>query len=70
MATHNIYFSLPERELGKADANFYIYKNQEKLGQITLSKGGMDYYPNKRKRPIKISWSKFDELVRQFENGE
>jgi hypothetical protein len=64
MARHNVYFDLPERELGKVDANFYIYKDGEKLGQITISKGGLDYYPSNSKKPIPISWSKFDRMMR------
>lgn len=65
MAKHNVYFDLPEREIGKVDANFYIYQNKEKLGQITISKGGMDYYPSNSKKPIKISWSQFDKMVKE-----
>jgi hypothetical protein len=68
MPKHNVFFQLPVRELGKVDANFFLYKDDEKLGQITISKGGMDYYPNKRKKPIKISWSQLDELLRKFES--
>jgi hypothetical protein len=65
MAKHNIYFDIPKQELSKVDANFYIVKDGEKLGQITFSKGGVDYYPRHRKKnPIKISWSRFDELMR------
>lgn len=64
MAKHNVYFDLPERELGKVDANFYIYKDDAKLGQITISKGGLDYYPNKAKHPITISWTDFDKMVK------
>jgi hypothetical protein len=40
MPKHNVYFNLPIRELGKVDAKFYIYQNDEKLGEITISKGG------------------------------
>lgn len=70
MAKHNVYFQLPETELGKVDAHFGIYKNGEKLGQITISKGGLEYYPAKRKTPIKISWTQFDSLTKQFDSGE
>ncbi|MGN7786734.1 hypothetical protein ACTJIJ_19530 [Niabella sp. 22666] len=69
MAKHNVYFDLPERELGKVDANFYIYKDDAKLGQITISKGGLDYYPNKAKQPITISWSNFDQMVKDWKEG-
>jgi hypothetical protein len=70
MAKHNVFFDLPERELGKADANFYIYKDEEKLGQITISKGSLEYYPARRKKPISITWSEFDALMKRHEAGE
>lgn len=70
MAKHNVYFDLPVRELGKVDANFYIYQNEEKLGQIRVSKGGIDYYPASRKNPITINWTQFDKLIRKEWNGE
>ena len=63
MAKHNVYFELPARELGKADANFDIYQNDTKLGTITISKGALEYYPASKKKPIKIGWSKFDKIM-------
>ncbi len=67
MAKHNVYLSLPTREMGKVDAHFFIYKDNQKLGQITISKGGLDYYPNRRKKPISIDWTQLDILLKQFE---
>lgn len=63
MAHHNVYFELPTRELGKADARFFIYKNNDKLGEITISKGAIEYFPTHKKTPIKLSWGKFDKLM-------
>ena len=51
MAKHNVYLELPSREIGKVDAHFFIYKDDAKLGQITISKGGIDYYPSNSKKP-------------------
>ncbi len=63
MARHNVYFELPERELGKVDAKFSIYENEDKLGEITISKGAIEYYPASKQKPIKLSWSRFDKLM-------
>ena len=68
MAKHNVFVDLPKRELGKVDAHFYIHQNDLKLGQITISKGGMDYYPSNSKRPIKINWTQFDRMVKEFKS--
>ena len=36
MAKHSVNFQLPTRETGKVDAHFYIYKKEEKSGQVTI----------------------------------
>jgi hypothetical protein len=69
MAKHNIFLTLPEHEVGNVDVDFSIFQNDEKLGRITVSKGGMDYYPNRKKIPIKITWSQFDTLLKSFKDG-
>ena len=66
---HRITFSLPSLQLYKTDATIIISKNNGKLGEIKLSKGGIDYYPNKRKTAITLSWSAFDKMMKKF-NGE
>jgi len=70
MAKHNIYLALPEHEVGNVDVDFKIFQDGEKLGRITVSKGGMDYYPNRKKSPIKITWSQFDSLLKNFHDGK
>lgn len=62
MPRHNVYFELPKRELGKVDAKFSIYADDEKLGEITISKGAIEYYPANAQIPIKLSWRKFDRI--------
>ncbi len=66
MAKHNVYLNLPTREIGKVDALLYIYSDDELLGTIKVSKGGLDYSPSKKKGPIKISWAKFDQLLKEY----
>lgn len=63
MARHNVYFELPSRELGKVDARFTIYQNDQKLGVITISKGALEYYPASKQKPIKLHWTQFDRLL-------
>lgn len=63
MPRHNVFFELPSRELGKVDARFSIYQNGEKLGEITISKGAIEYYPANKQKPIKLYWSQFHRLM-------
>jgi hypothetical protein len=39
MAKHNVYISIPIKEMGKVDAVFHLYRDELKLGRITISKG-------------------------------
>jgi hypothetical protein len=66
MARHKVYFELPQRELGKVDARFSIYQNEEKLGEITISKGAVEYTPANKQKPIKLFWSQFHRLLTSF----
>jgi hypothetical protein len=66
MAKHNVYVSLPSAELGKKDAFFDIYKDDKKLGTITISKGSIEWYPTNAKKPYKISWSNFDKMIKEY----
>ncbi len=66
MPSHNVKFSLPERELGKVDARFYIYEDGKKLGEITISKGSIEYFPASTPKPVAMSWSKFDKVMREY----
>lgn len=66
MPTHNVKFSLPERELGKVDARFSIYEDGKKLGEITISRGAIEYYPTNDKNPIKMSWEQFDRAMKEY----
>jgi len=69
MPKHNVYIDLPKRELGNVDAVFEIIQDDAKLGSIEISKGGMDYYPANAKKPIKINWTQFDEMVKRWNNS-
>ena len=69
MPKHNVFIDLPKRELGNVDAVFEVYQDDGKLCTITVSKGGLDYYPTNAKSPIKINWSQFDEMVKDWNNS-
>lgn len=69
MAQHNVYVNLPWRELGNADAFFEIYRDGKKLGTMTISKGALEWYPTKAKRPYKISWTSFDKMINEYFEG-
>jgi len=66
MPSHNVKFTLPERQLGKVDARFFIYEDGKKLGEITISRGAIEYYPTNAQKPIKMGWPKFDRAMKEY----
>ncbi len=69
MAKHNVYLDLPLREVNKVDAHFHIFRDDAKMGRITVSKGGIEYFPSNSKKPIRIGWIQFDKMVKDWNKG-
>lgn len=66
---HSVTLRLPDLEIRKTDAIFFIHQDSEKIGEVRISKGILDYYPSGRKKPIEIKWAAFDKMVKES-NGE
>lgn len=60
---HDVRFSIPERELGKADIEFKIKKNGKVFGTMRISKGSIVWIPKDKSYGQKTSWEKFDEFM-------
>ena len=65
MAKHNVHINLPWREIGKADVEFQIYKDDEVFGKIKISKGDKEQFSKNAKKPYKISWTAFDKMIKK-----
>jgi hypothetical protein len=67
---HDVKFSIPERELGKADIEFKIKKDGKLFGKLTVSKGSIVWFPKDKTYGHKIGWKKFDDLMREQKREE
>jgi hypothetical protein len=67
MAQHNITFSIPERDLGNADVEFFVKHDKSKLGTLKVSKGSVVWVPKDHTYGYKIAWKDFATLMK--ENG-
>jgi hypothetical protein len=65
MPTHNVFLSLPSREIGLSDVLVEIFQDQEKFGTITISKGAIEWYPANAKKPYKMEWEDFDKIIKK-----
>jgi hypothetical protein len=64
MAIHNVYFNLPARELGNSDIIIEVFRDEEKFGTITISKGALQWYPANAKTPYHMEWERFDRVIK------
>lgn len=68
MADHDVTFTIPERELGKADIQFKVKRNGKAFGRLRISEGSLVWVPMNKQYGYKLRWSAFDELAQK--NGE
>lgn len=63
---YQVTFSLPERELGRADVGFVVRKDGSVFGKLLVSKGAIVWRERgKSKRGKKLDWDRFAELMLQ-----
>lgn len=60
MAKHKVLVSIPAKEVINSDVVFEIYSDEWKLGELRISKGGLNYYARDKKIPTTLSWEQFD----------
>lgn len=65
MADHDVYFSIPERELGKADVEFRVKRNGQAFGRLRVSVGSLVWVPANKKYGHKLGWKEFDQLAQE-----
>ena len=60
---HKVTFTLPERELGKADIEVKVRHNKVMLGTLKVSKGSLVWVPRDEQKGHKINWVNFDKYM-------
>ena len=66
MPTHHVEMSIPTTKVVlSADVVFEVRSNGDKLGELRISKGSIDWSPTNAKNPIKRTWEQFDRLMRE-----
>jgi len=64
MATHDVTIDLPTRLVLRSDVTFVVWSNEEKLGELQVSKGSIDWLPAKGRYRFRMRWEKFNELMK------
>ncbi|HEY0682597.1 MAG TPA: hypothetical protein VGD45_09710 [Steroidobacter sp.] len=66
MAKHLVSFSIPERELGRADVQFLVKQDETLLGTLAVSNGSLVWFPKGTTYGCKMGWSKFDSVMKEY----
>ena len=53
---HKVFFSVPAKELHNTDLVFSISEDGQKLGELRISRGGVDWWPRDAKKKRQFSW--------------
>ena len=67
---HGVQFTVPRRDLGKADVLFDVKINGEKLGTLGVSKGSLVWYPKNNSYGHKVTWTVFDRFMQEHPRVE
>ena len=60
---HNVSFTIPKRELGRADIEFSVKKGRERFGTLKVSKGAIVWTPANKKQGYKVTWIQLSEFA-------
>jgi hypothetical protein len=63
---HYVRFTIPERDLGKADVEFSAWSDGEKIGTLRVSKGAVVWFPKDTTLGYKVRWARLGRLLEEF----
>lgn len=63
MPKHHIEISLPTKPLKNVDATISAWSDGEKLGELRISKGGVDWKPAHKRTVKSFSWEELAERL-------
>jgi len=66
MPKHDVDMSIPTSKVVlHADVVFEVRSDGEKLGELRVSQGGIDWRAGNAKIPAKLRWEQFDRLMNE-----
>ena len=64
MARHDVEMRIPTTKMVlHADVVFEVRSDDEKLGELRISQGTIDWYPRNAQTGVSMSWERFDRLM-------
>lgn len=69
MAQHKVHFNVPDRPLAHADVIFTVFEDDEKFGELRISKGAAVWFPVNKVYGHRLTWKQLDRLMRDEGRG-
>jgi hypothetical protein len=67
MARHEVEMRIPTTKMVlHADVVFEVRSDGEKLGELRVSQGSIDWAPRRTQTATSLTWERFDELMSQL----
>ena len=67
MARHDVEMRIPTTKMVlHADVVFEVRGDDEKLGELHVSQGTIDWYSRSAQIPTRMSWEKFDRVMSEL----
>jgi hypothetical protein len=64
MARHEVEMSIPTTKMVlHADVVFEVRSDDEKLGELRVSQGTIDWFPRSAQIPVSLTWEQFDRIM-------
>ena len=65
MPTHEVTVEIPTGIVLRSDVKFEIWSDEDKLGELLVSKGSVDWIPGKAHTRYQMEWEKLDEVMQR-----
>jgi hypothetical protein len=69
MAAHKVEFTVPTRELGRADIEFKVRRDDRLFGTLAVSNGSLVWFRTDTTYGLKIPWAEFDAFMQGNATG-
>jgi len=66
---HEVWFSIPNRKLGRSDVEFQVWRDKAMLGSLQVSKGSIVWFPSGTTWGYRMGWGSFNELMCKHAKG-
>ena len=63
MPTHEVTVELPTGMVLHSDVKFVVKSDDERLGELQISQGTIDWVPGNARTRYQMVWEKFDEMM-------